>query len=197
MVESPHILLKHISSQAFWAYGSVPHQWSPNPGSPQQNQMSPYVYQHSGPALKNQPCVFWKQHQGEPPELSAQQVFHQRIDGSSCKHSWFLRALLAASLGSTALPENREKCSKNTALTIRPATWWFQSLLEFPSHLNSRGCWGKAVKEEPCLPTLKNLQGDPVIGYSLWPPLEAGTWRLLFSAFALVQFWYNSKNKIK
>ena len=90
-----------------------------------------------------------------------------------------------------------KKCSKNTALTIRPATWWFQSLLEFPSHLNSRGCWGKAVKEEPCLPTLKNLQGDPVIGYSLWSPLEAGTWRLLFSAFALVQFWYNSKNKIK
>lgn len=92
--------------------------------------------------------------------------------------------------------EQRKKNSKNTTLTIRPATWWFQSLLESPSHLNSRGGWGKAVKEEPCLPTLKNLQGDPMIGYYLWLPLEAGTWRLLFSAFALVQFWYNSKKII-
>lgn len=150
------------------------------------------------PPTQKRPCMFWRQHQGELPELLTQQVFHQGIDGSSFKHSWFLQAIfLLLHLAPPHSKRTEEKNSKNTALNIRPATWWFQSLLESPSHLNSRRGWGKAVKKEPCLPTLKNLQGDPIIGNSLWLPLEVGPWRLLFSAFALVQFWYNSKKKKK
>lgn len=168
---------------------------------PQQNQMSPCVYQHSCPPPKKRPCMFWRQHQGEAPELLTQQVFHQGINGSSFKHSWFLWAIfLLLHLAPLYSKRREKKNSKNTTLTIRPATWWFQSLLKSPSHLNSRAAGqGLEVSSERGTMSSNSLKpsGRPKDRQFPVAPLRSGALKTSVFSFCLSPILVQQQKKKK